>query len=111
MSRETAKLLTVYLLEADNRLAEMDEALDTLAATPADAAACRRLGRALHTIKGNSAMMGLESLVEAALAAEHLVPGQVCGPATLAALRAARAEIEALIATVGAQWATTTTPE
>ena len=106
-----ARLLPVFLMEAEQRLEEMDDALGALAKDPVDAAACLRLARALHTIKGNAAMMGLEPLADAAHAAEQLAPGHVCGPATLAALRDARAELDGLVEDLAASAAITTTTE
>ncbi len=62
----------LYASDAQSALTEIEDALLLAERDPADRAQVHRLYRALHTIKGNSAMLGLERVQRLAHAAEDL---------------------------------------
>lgn len=93
-----ARLLPVFVSEAEHKLDVMDQALTRLTSDEADTGTWRELGRAAHTIKGNAAMLGLRELMTEADRVEswaahapHLSPG------FLAALHDARMTMRRLL--------------
>jgi two-component system chemotaxis sensor kinase CheA len=62
----------LYASDAQSALTEIEDALLIAERDPADRAQVHRLYRALHTIKGNSAMLGLDRVQRLAHAAEDL---------------------------------------
>ena len=65
-------LLRVFLAEAEENVASMEESLVALESAPGDAALIATIFRAAHTLKGNCASVGLDSVVELAHATEDL---------------------------------------
>ena len=72
MSGPDAETWNLYASDAQSALTEIEEALLLAERDPADRAQVHRLYRALHTIKGNSAMLGLDRVQRLAHAAEDL---------------------------------------
>ena len=66
-------LMRVFLAEAEENVAAMEDSLVALESTPQDDAVIATIFRAAHTLKGNCASVGLESVVELAHAAEDLL--------------------------------------
>lgn len=102
-----ARLLPVFLEEADRMTQQMDDAIATLAIAPADDDARRRLARAAHTLKGNAAMLGLSGLVAAARAVEDGWPfaGTATAADGLVSLDFARIRVRAVLTEVEANLA------
>lgn len=70
---ERDALLGVFLAEANENVAAMEESLAALRNAPEDGALIATIFRAAHTLKGNCASLGLESVVELAHATEDLL--------------------------------------
>ena len=66
-------LMRVFLAEAEENVAAMEQSLLALERAPADAELIATIFRAAHTLKGNCASVGLESVVALAHAAEDLL--------------------------------------
>ena len=66
-------LLGVFLAEAEENFRTMEESLPALASAPGDGARIATIFRAVHTLKGNCASLGLDSVAELAHAAEDLL--------------------------------------
>lgn len=62
----------VYVMEAQEVLRDVEACLLSMESSPCDASELNRLYRSLHTIKGNSALMGLSSVERLAHAAEDM---------------------------------------
>jgi len=60
-----AELLSIFLEEAHEVLATIDEQLGLLASNPADSEALTTIRRATHTLKGSGRMVGLKDLGDA----------------------------------------------
>ena len=104
-----SRMLPVFLEEAEAKLREMDRAIAALASDHGDAAARGALGRAVHTLRGNAAMLGLSAIVRAAEDIERRWP-LAPAPADLAALCAARAGLRVLLDDVADDlWSLSTT--
>ena len=69
------KLLEQFLLEARDLVEQVEEKLLALEGAPGDTALIGELFRLVHTIKGNSGLLGFEVLVRVAHAAEDLLDG------------------------------------
>ena len=67
------ELLRIYLAEAEEVLATIEEMLVVLETRPGDAETINAIFRAAHTLKGNSASVGLESPAKLAHAMEDLL--------------------------------------
>ncbi|MBV8615675.1 MAG: chemotaxis protein CheA [Acetobacteraceae bacterium] len=67
------ELLTDFLAEANESLAELDTALLRLERTPDDAATLSQIFRSVHTIKGTCGFLGLPRLERLAHAAENVL--------------------------------------
>ena len=66
-------LLTDFLTETNESLAELDVALITLERTPDDADTLSLIFRLVHTIKGTCGFLGLPRLEHVAHAAENVL--------------------------------------
>ncbi len=66
-------LMRVFLAETEEILASMEEALLALERAPEDDALIATIFRGAHTLKGNCATVGFDSVVELAHAAEDLL--------------------------------------
>lgn len=66
-------LMRVFLAEAEEILASMEESLLALERAPEDDALIATIFRCAHTLKGNCATVGFDSVVELAHAAEDLL--------------------------------------
>ena len=73
MGADEDSLWKSYALDADEALHEIEDTLLSLEAAPDDTASLHRLYRALHTLKGNSAVLGLSQIEGLAHAVEDLV--------------------------------------
>jgi two-component system chemotaxis sensor kinase CheA len=73
------ELVAMYRDEASQLLADYDEALLLLEAAPRDRALVDRLFRDVHTLKGNSAMFGLQVVASFAHELEELLAGVRAG--------------------------------
>lgn len=73
MTEEDHGLWQQYGLDADDALREIETALLALESSPRDTATVHRLYRALHTLKGNSAVLGLSHIEAFAHAVEDIV--------------------------------------
>jgi chemosensory pili system protein ChpA (sensor histidine kinase/response regulator) len=87
-----AELLEIFVEEADEVLAGIDDGLDALRAAAADKAVMTTVRRAFHTLKGSSRMVGLTDFGEGAWAVEQ------CFNAWLSQERAATDDLIALAA-------------
>ena len=67
------ELLTDFLTEANESLAELDTALLRLERTPDDTATVSQIFRSVHTIKGTCGFLGLPRLERLAHAAENVL--------------------------------------
>jgi two-component system, chemotaxis family, sensor kinase CheA len=67
------ELLRVYLAEAEESLATIEEMLVVLERRPGDAETINAIFRAAHTLKGNSASVGLDAPAKLAHAMEDLL--------------------------------------
>ena len=96
------RMLPVFLVEAGQRLDDMDRAILTLAREPESMAARETLARAAHTIKGNSAALGLKQMTLEAQRLElwALLPAVDPSPAILSGLNEGRTALRALLAEV-----------
>jgi two-component system chemotaxis sensor kinase CheA len=70
---DRALLLRLFLGEAEETLAAMEEALLALEHRPDNADLLNTIFRGAHTLKGNAATLGLDPMVEAAHVAEDLL--------------------------------------
>lgn len=93
------RLLPVFLFEAGQRLDDMDRAILTLAREPGNTAAREALALAAHTIKGNSAALGLTQMTLEAQRLElwALLPSVDPSPAILAGLNEGRTALRSLL--------------
>jgi chemosensory pili system protein ChpA (sensor histidine kinase/response regulator) len=96
-----AELLSIFLEEANEVLATINEHLPVVRATPGNQEALVTLRRSFHTLKGSGRMVGLTDLGEAAWAVEQVMNGWLheTRPATPALL-----ETLDLAADVFKQW-------
>jgi chemosensory pili system protein ChpA (sensor histidine kinase/response regulator) len=96
-----AELLSIFLEEANEVLATINEHLPVVRATPGSQEALVTLRRSFHTLKGSGRMVGLTDLGEAAWAVEQVMNGWLheTRPATPALL-----ETLDLAADVFKQW-------
>jgi chemotaxis protein histidine kinase CheA len=62
-----------YAMDAQDALSDIEESVLSLEASPGDADEIHRLYRALHTLKGNSALLGLTTIESVAHAAEDMI--------------------------------------
>ena len=67
------ELLRIFLAEAEENLAAMEESLVALESAPDDSELIATIFRAAHTLKGNCASLGLQAPVAIAHAAEDLL--------------------------------------
>ena len=70
-----AELLSIFLEEANEVLATINQHLPLVHATPNDQASLVTLRRSFHTLKGSGRMVGLTDLGEAAWAVEQVMNG------------------------------------
>ncbi|MHB1187145.1 hybrid sensor histidine kinase/response regulator [Thiobacillus sp.] len=70
-----SELLEIFLEEANEVLATMDEARNACQSDPDDQASLTVIRRAFHTLKGSGRMVGLDELGEAAWRHEQLLNG------------------------------------
>ena len=93
------RLLPVFIAEAEERLDAMFGAIGTLATAPDDAEARRVLARAVHTIKGNAAALGLAGIVGTAEDMERRWPilGGAPSTASFAELYARQSMLRTLV--------------
>ncbi|BAO31194.1 hybrid sensor histidine kinase/response regulator [Sulfuritalea hydrogenivorans] len=70
-----AELLSIFLEEANEVLATINEHLPVVRATPGNQEALVTLRRSFHTLKGSGRMVGLTDLGEAAWAVEQVMNG------------------------------------
>ena len=73
MDIDMAAILPVFLAEAEENLAQMEDALLALEASPGDAEALNTVFRAAHTLKGNAANLGLAPVAEFAHEVEDVL--------------------------------------
>jgi chemosensory pili system protein ChpA (sensor histidine kinase/response regulator) len=93
------RMLPVFVQEAEQKLDALYDAIAILALTPLDAEARRAVARAVHTIKGNAAMLGLAAIADTAERIESRWPIAGGAPTTqaLAELHAGRCALRDLI--------------
>ena len=93
------RMLPLFVEEAERKLEAMYDAIATLAIAPGDAEARSAIARAIHTIKGNAAMLGLCAIAATAERVESRWPIAGGEPSTtaLADLHAARCELRDLV--------------
>jgi two-component system, chemotaxis family, sensor kinase CheA len=70
---EREELMRIYLAEAEEGLATLEEMLVVLERRPGDAETINAIFRAAHTLKGNSASVGLDAPAKLAHAMEDLL--------------------------------------
>jgi two-component system chemotaxis sensor kinase CheA len=70
---DMAAILPVFLAEAEENLAQVEDALLALEASPGDAEALNSVFRAAHTLKGNAANLGLAPVAEFAHGVEDVL--------------------------------------
>lgn len=68
-----AAILPVFLAEAEENLAQVEDALLALEASPGDAETLNTVFRAAHTLKGNAANLGLAPVAEFAHGVEDVL--------------------------------------
>jgi two-component system chemotaxis sensor kinase CheA len=73
MDIDLAAILPVFLAEAEENLAQVEDALLALEASPGDAEALNTVFRAAHTLKGNAANLGLAPVAEFAHGVEDVL--------------------------------------
>ncbi|HEU4559300.1 MAG TPA: chemotaxis protein CheA [Longimicrobium sp.] len=73
MDMDLAAILPVFVAEAEENLAELEDALLSLEARPADAETLNTVFRAAHTLKGNAANLGLAPVAEFAHGVEDVL--------------------------------------
>ncbi|HEV7589579.1 MAG TPA: chemotaxis protein CheA [Longimicrobium sp.] len=73
MDMDLAAILPVFLAEAEENLAELEDALLALEARPGDAETLNTVFRAAHTLKGNAANLGLAPVAEFAHGVEDVL--------------------------------------
>ena len=99
-------LLTDFLTETNESLAELDVALITLERTPDDADTLSLIFRLVHTIKGTCGFLGLPRLEHVAHAAENVL-GKLrdhtlsVNPAIVSQVLAALDRIKMIVAALG----------
>lgn len=71
MGSDNAQVVKFFILEANEHLDAMGEALKDLQATVEDYESCNTVYRAAHTIKGGAAMLGFESIRRLSLLLEN----------------------------------------
>jgi two-component system chemotaxis sensor kinase CheA len=89
---DTEKYKDLYLTEARAHVAAMEEGVAALADSPMDSEVLTGIGRAAHTLKGMSAMMGYEELAQLAGGVERLMDARRLGA------RAGVSELSGLLA-------------
>ena len=67
------ELLQIFLTESDDLVADLEQGLVTLEVNPSDDEAINRVFRAVHTLKSNAGMVGIEAIVEFAHVAENVL--------------------------------------
>ncbi len=72
-SEVDAELLEIFLEEADEVVATIEENLDSVKASPGDREALTTIRRGFHTLKGSGRMVGLTDLGEVAWQAEQVM--------------------------------------
>jgi two-component system chemotaxis sensor kinase CheA len=101
------ELLTDFLTEANESLAELDTALLRLERTPDDTATVSQIFRSVHTIKGTCGFLGLPRLERLAHAAENVL-GRLrdgtlrAGPDIVTLVLAALDGVRAILSGLGA---------
>jgi two-component system, chemotaxis family, sensor kinase CheA len=101
------ELLTDFLTEANESLAELDAALLRLERPPDDAATLSQIFRSVHTIKGTCGFLGLPRLERLAHAAENVL-GRLrdgtlrAGPDIVTLVLAALDDVRAILGGLGA---------
>ena len=73
MEIDMAAILPVFLAEAEENLAQVEDALLALEASPGDTEALNTVFRAAHTLKGNAANLGLAPVAEFAHGVEDVL--------------------------------------
>ncbi|HEU4884354.1 MAG TPA: Hpt domain-containing protein, partial [Longimicrobium sp.] len=73
MEIDMAAILPVFLAEAEENLAQLEDALLSLEASSGDAEALNTVFRAAHTLKGNAANLGLAPVAEFAHEVEDVL--------------------------------------
>jgi two-component system chemotaxis sensor kinase CheA len=73
MDIDMAAILPVFLAEAEENLAQVEDALLALEASPGDAETLNTVFRAAHTLKGNAANLGLAPVAEFAHGVEDVL--------------------------------------
>jgi two-component system chemotaxis sensor kinase CheA len=73
MSLDEEDIWHTYAMDGAEALRDIEESLLSLEADPTNAPEINRLYRALHTLKGNSALLGLERIENLAHASEDMV--------------------------------------
>ncbi|HEX6372641.1 MAG TPA: chemotaxis protein CheA [Longimicrobium sp.] len=73
MEIDMAAILPVFLAEAEENLAQVEDALLALEASPGDVEALNTVFRAAHTLKGNAANLGLAPVAEFAHGVEDVL--------------------------------------
>ena len=95
---EPRRRLPVFLVEAGQRLDDMDLAILRLAREPDNAEARSELARTAHTLKDDSAALGLRQLTQEAQRLELWALAPVTpSAATLSRLNEARSALRALL--------------
>lgn len=96
------RMLPLFIDEAETKLRVIYDAITALALGPSNERARQDLARAVHTIKGNAAMLGLGAIVDACERMERGWPIAQARQSTaqLAALHAGRCELRELISEV-----------
>lgn len=101
------ELLEIFIMEAQEVLGFVAEALPQAESNPASQETLTLLRRSFHTLKGSSRMVNLEGFAEAAAAVERvmnlwLAEARSATPALLALLREAHAELSGWVAELAA---------
>ncbi|HWK89514.1 MAG TPA: Hpt domain-containing protein, partial [Longimicrobium sp.] len=73
MEIDMAAIFPVFLAEAEENLAQVEDALLALEASPGDAETLNTVFRAAHTLKGNAANLGLAPVAEFAHGVEDVL--------------------------------------
>lgn len=109
MGIDREAVIRTYLAEADGQLRQIEEGLRALEARPDDAARLETVRRAVHTLKGTSAMLEFRRVAEFARAFEDVLERQGAGapgardglvPLLLSAVDALRALVREAVAGV-----------
>jgi len=86
-SDRLARRRVTFVQDAHSRLAALSDGLLALERDPADRAALDEVRRALHTLKGNAGLVGLETLVATAHALEDALADESSPPSPALLLR------------------------